>query len=89
MPRWPRQRPRELLLDGEVVAYDGGQTSFSRLQQRLGTTRPSSEQVAAYPVVYCVFDVLAIDGEDLTGRPLLERRERLRGRDPAGARRCS
>ena len=33
------QRPRELLLDGEVVAYDGGQTSFSRLQQRLGVTR--------------------------------------------------
>ena len=30
------QRPRELLLDGEVVAYDGEQTSFSRLQQRLG-----------------------------------------------------
>jgi bifunctional non-homologous end joining protein LigD len=71
------QRSRALLLDGEVVAYDGGQTSFSRLQQRLGTTRPSSEQVAAYPVVYCVFDLLAVDGEDLTGRPLLERRERL------------
>jgi DNA ligase D-like protein (predicted ligase) len=71
------QRPRELLLDGEVVAYDGGQTSFSRLQQRLGTTRPSSEQVAAYPVVYCVFDLLTVDGEDLTRRPLLERRARL------------
>ena len=71
------QRPRELLLDGEVVAYDGEQTSFSRLQQRLGVTRPSAEQVAAYPVVYCVFDLLEIDGEDLTGRPLLERRARL------------
>jgi ATP-dependent DNA ligase len=31
------QRDRKLLLDGEVVAYDGGQTSFSRLQQRLGS----------------------------------------------------
>ena len=52
------QRSRDLLLDGEVVAYDGDQTSFTRLQQRLGTTRPSPEQVAKYPVVYCVFDLL-------------------------------
>jgi DNA ligase D-like protein (predicted ligase) len=71
------QRARVLLLDGEVVAYDGEQTSFSRLQQRLGVTGPSPEQVAAYPVVYCVFDLLEADGEDLTGRPLLERRARL------------
>jgi bifunctional non-homologous end joining protein LigD len=71
------QRPRDLLLDGEVVAYDGDQTSFTRLQQRLGVTKPSSEQVAIYPVVYCVFDVLAVDGEDLTGRPYVERRARL------------
>ena len=45
------QRARELLLDGEVVAFDGDQTSFSRLQQRLGVTRPSRNQVASYPVV--------------------------------------
>jgi bifunctional non-homologous end joining protein LigD len=71
------QRARELLLDGEVVAYEGDQTSFSRLQQRLGTTAPSPQQIAAYPVVYCVFDVLAINGEVLTDRPLEERRARL------------
>jgi bifunctional non-homologous end joining protein LigD len=71
------QRARDLLLDGEVVAFDGDQTSFSRLQQRLGVSNPSREQVAAYPVVYCVFDLLELDGEDLTGRPLLERRAAL------------
>jgi DNA ligase D-like protein (predicted ligase) len=71
------QRARELLLDGEVVAFEGDQTSFSRLQQRLGTSAPSQQQIAAYPVVYCVFDVLEIDGEDLTPRPLEERRARL------------
>ncbi len=62
------QQARDLLLDGEVVAYDGDQTSFARLQQRLGLTRPSSEQVAKYPVVYWLpdariarpnFDILA------------------------------
>jgi bifunctional non-homologous end joining protein LigD len=71
------QHSRGLLLDGEVVAYDGDETSFTRLQQRLGTIRPSPEQMAKYPVVYCVFDLLEVDGEDLTGRPLIERRARM------------
>jgi bifunctional non-homologous end joining protein LigD len=71
------QRSRELLLDGELVVYDGDQTSFTRLQQRLGVAGPSPEQVAKDPVVYCVFDLLEVDGEDLTARPLLERRARL------------
>jgi bifunctional non-homologous end joining protein LigD len=60
-----------------VVAFDGDQTSFSRLQQRLGVTDPSPERVAAYPVVFCVFDLLELDGDDLRGTPLLERRARL------------
>jgi DNA ligase D-like protein (predicted ligase) len=71
------QRARDLLLDGEVVAYDGGQTSFSRLQQRLGLRAPSAERVAGYPVVFCVFDLLELDGDDLRDRPLLERRSLL------------
>jgi bifunctional non-homologous end joining protein LigD len=71
------QRAGALVLDGELVAFDGEQTSFSRLQQRLGTSRPSRAQIAAFPVVYCVFDLLAFDGEDLAALPLLERRARL------------
>jgi bifunctional non-homologous end joining protein LigD len=71
------QASRNLILDGEVVAYDGTQTSFSRLQQRLGLTNPSDEQVAAYPVVLCAFDLLELDGDDLRDRPLFERRARL------------
>ncbi len=71
------QRDREFVLDGEVVAFDGEQTSFTRLQQRLGTTNPAPERLAAYPVVFCVFDVLELDGEVLRDRPLTERRARL------------
>ncbi len=71
------QHSRDLLLDGEVVAFDGDQTSFTRLQQRLGVSQPSPELLSEYPVVYCVFDLLAIDDEDLTHRPLVERRARL------------
>ncbi len=71
------QAGRRMLLDGEVVAYDGEQTSFGRLQQRLGVASPSRQLVGSYPVVYCVFDVLELDGEDLTPQPLLQRRARL------------
>jgi bifunctional non-homologous end joining protein LigD len=71
------QQPRNFLLDGEVVAYEGEQTSFSRLQQRLGVSTPSAQLVADYPVVYYVFDLIELDGEDLTELPLLERRARL------------
>jgi bifunctional non-homologous end joining protein LigD len=78
--------PEEMVLDGEVVAYDGEQTSFMRLQQRLGVRRPSGELLDAYPVVYCVFDILELDGEDLRGLPLRERRERLvKALQPSGA----
>jgi DNA ligase D-like protein (predicted ligase) len=71
------QRTDRFLLDGELVAFDGEQTSFSRLQQRLGITRPSPALVEAFPVVYCVFDLLEAEGKDLTGQPLVERRARL------------
>jgi bifunctional non-homologous end joining protein LigD len=71
------QRHDELLVDGEVVAFDGEQTSFNRLQKRLGISNPSRALVGAFPVVYCVFDLLEAGGEDLTARPLVERRARL------------
>ena len=71
------QRARSLVLDGEVVAFDGDQTSFGRLQQRLGIRTPSAALVANNPVVYCVFDLLELDGADLTERPLLQRRALL------------
>jgi bifunctional non-homologous end joining protein LigD len=79
------QQARTLVLDGEVVAFDGDQTSFSRLQQRLGSSNPRPEQVAAYPVVYCVFDLLAVEGETITDAPLVERRMRVTGALRPGA----
>jgi bifunctional non-homologous end joining protein LigD len=68
------QLPGDVVLDGEVVAFDGDQTSFARLQQRLGVHAPSAALVAEFPVVYCVFDLLELEGEDLRGQPLAERR---------------
>jgi bifunctional non-homologous end joining protein LigD len=67
------------VVDGEVVAFDGEATSFSRLQQRLGVRQPPASLVAAVPVVFFLFDVLWADGEDVRALPLRERKEVLAG----------
>jgi DNA ligase D-like protein (predicted ligase) len=69
----------DLIADGEIVAFDGDRTSFSRLQGRMQNSRPSAVLVAAQPVLYYLFDILWLDGHDLTAMPLTERKERLRG----------
>jgi bifunctional non-homologous end joining protein LigD len=67
-----------LVLDGEIVAFDGEQTRFERLQHRLGLVNPDPELVRSVPVVYHMFDVMFAEGEDTRPRPLLERKEILR-----------
>ena len=58
---------RQVVLDGEIVALEGDQTSFALLQ------RPGS---TAKPLLYA-FDVLHLDGDDLRDRSLLERKQVL------------
>jgi bifunctional non-homologous end joining protein LigD len=69
----------DFIVDGEVVAFDGEETSFSRLQQRLGVRDAGPDLVAAVPVVFYLFDVLWADGRDLRPLPLAERKEILDG----------
>jgi bifunctional non-homologous end joining protein LigD len=69
----------DFIVDGEVVAFDGETTSFSRLQQRLGQHNPGPELVDRVPVSFYLFDVLWADGRDVRPRPLVERKEILRG----------
>lgn len=58
------------LIDGEaVVVLPDGRTSFQALQAAL------KEDPAS--IVFYAFDLLELDGEDLTGLPLLERKEKL------------
>lgn len=72
--------PHQVVLDGEVVAVDGaGRPDFGRLQRRMHLTRPAdvSRIAARVPVRYMVFDVLWLDGHDLTGLTYLQRRKLL------------
>jgi bifunctional non-homologous end joining protein LigD len=57
-------------VDGEVVAFDGAQTSFARLAER-GHRR--------VPVFLYVFDLLWLDGHDVRDLPLRTRKRLMRG----------
>ncbi len=71
------QRASDFVVDGEVVAFDRDQTSFSRLQRRLGVRDPAPALRAEIPVYIYLFDVLWASGRDVRGLPLLERKEVL------------
>jgi bifunctional non-homologous end joining protein LigD len=65
---------RRIILDGEVCVLDElGRSDFNRLQARARRRR----FLAAEPVVFCVFDVLAVGGASVMERPLHERKTNL------------
>jgi DNA ligase D-like protein (predicted ligase) len=68
----------DLECDGEIVAFDRGQTSFSRLQGRMQIRDRERARASGIAVFYYLFDILELDGEDLRPRPLLERKRALR-----------
>ncbi len=87
--RYPELRPlgralgaHELLLDGELVAFDAhGRPRFELMQTRMNVdpARPAAVRRAArrQPVVYMAFDLLHLDGRSLCDLPYERRRELL------------
>jgi bifunctional non-homologous end joining protein LigD len=73
-----RQPASDFVLDGEVVAFDGDRTSFSRLQRRMHISNPSPSLVRSVPVVYYVFDLVHVAGHDLSRVGLRWRKRLLR-----------
>lgn len=66
-------RARTAVLDGEIAyVMEDGRTDFQKLQNALSRKRDASH------LVYFVFDLLHYDGVDLTGEPLLARKDKLR-----------
>ena len=71
---------QEAILDGEIVVLDAqGRPSFQGLQRRaLLSRRPDVERAARdRPASLVAFDLLALDGLDLRGLPLIERKAAL------------
>src|SRR3954471_19710027 len=72
---------RDVLLDGEVVAFLDGLPTFGALGERMhvGSPRRAAALAEVNPVTLLLFDVLRLDGQDVTGRRLQERRRTLEG----------
>jgi DNA ligase-1 len=71
----------DLILDGEIVAFEHGRRlTFQDLQKRLGRKNSADFFLGAeIPVVLMVFDLLWLNGLSLLKEPLRRRRELLDG----------
>jgi DNA ligase D-like protein (predicted ligase) len=68
----------QFVADGEIVAFEGAQTSFQLLQRRMHVRAPGSLARTRVPVYIYLFDLLHLGGFDVTRLPLLERKRLLR-----------
>ena len=65
------------VVDGEVVAFDGDQTSFGQLQSRMHVSSAAKARRSPVAVFYYVFDLLHLDGHSTRGLPLTDRKALL------------
>lgn len=71
----------DLVLDGEIVAFDEkGRTSFQLLQQASGLRgRGKLDRSKKHiPIRFYVFDILSVDGKKTIAKPLTERKALLK-----------
>ncbi|MEW2502395.1 MULTISPECIES: non-homologous end-joining DNA ligase [unclassified Amycolatopsis] len=73
-----RQGGPRFVADGEIVAFDGDNTSFAALQPRIHLTDPARARATGVRVYYYLFDLLHFDGHDATPLPLRERKALLK-----------
>lgn len=70
----------DAVLDGEVVVFDAaGRPSFERLAERMHVRDPATAARLAVtaPAMYLIFDLLRLEGLDLTAAPYADRRAAL------------
>lgn len=70
----------EAIVEGEIVAYDPETGELRPFQELMHRKRKHDIHVAVkeYPVKVYLFDLLYVDGEDYTLKPLPERRAKLK-----------
>jgi bifunctional non-homologous end joining protein LigD len=68
----------DVIVDGEIVAFERGRVSFARLQHRMGITDPALALRTGIAVSYYVFDLVHVDGYDVTALPVRARKLLLR-----------
>lgn len=66
------------VLDGEIVVWrDDRPAPFAELQRRIGRKQITRKVRSDWPVRFIAYDLLELQGQDLRGRPLRERRAML------------
>lgn len=81
--RYPEVRiaakAKRAIFDGEVVIMWEGRPSFEMLQKRehLASAEDIARIAKKLPATYVAFDILYLDGRDLTAKPLMERKKIL------------
>jgi len=68
------QSVKHFIVDGEVVAFEGDLTSFSRLQDRMNIEDVQEARRSSVAVYYYIFDLLYFDGYDVMAVPLRHRK---------------
>lgn len=69
--------PDGVVLDGELLAWDGGVLPFTQLQRRIGRKTVGKKVLREVPVILLAYDLLEWGGEDWRERPLHQRRTQL------------
>jgi DNA ligase-1 len=72
-----RELGRSVILDGEIVAFNGSILPFAVIQTRLGRRKISDALLRDAPVAFFAFDLLFADGNVLFEVPLRDRLMRL------------
>jgi bifunctional non-homologous end joining protein LigD len=72
-----RYGPESFVADGEIVAFDGNQTSFAMLQPRIHLSDPRRVRASKVKVYLYLFDLLVLGDIDVTGLTLPARKKLL------------
>ena len=73
-----RQRCDDFVVDGEIVAFSGAVTSFSRLQGRMQIDDPERARRTGIAVYLYLFDIVHLEGYDTMALPVRTRKRLLR-----------
>ena len=74
-----KQIKRRCILDGEIVLMNNGKPDFFELQKRSMMSNMTKIEFTAskLPVSFSAFDILYINNEQITNKPLMDRKEML------------
>ncbi|HDH91369.1 MAG TPA: DNA ligase [Candidatus Aenigmarchaeota archaeon] len=77
---WKHVNAKKVILDGEIVVLKNGKPDFYLLEEREHVEETLRVEILSElnPATYFIFDILYLNGKDLTSLPLIERKKFLK-----------